>query len=271
MSSTKVLKKLRYDLGRRGLRTPLVWLRHRGLSENDVFLASYPRAGSTWLRFQLHHAITGERPGFAIVDKALPDVGGQRGAIRIGPSARRLIKTHELPRPEYRRVVWLVRDPRDVVLSEHAYLTMRGLAVEPIEEFVTRFVGAGVNSFGSWAEYTHLWLKHRDSATVLTVRYEDLRAQPVPELERVLDFLDVRPAESLDSVVEAASLESMKRTEERAREAELSGRYVPDSDLRFVRSGKASGWRSELDPDLATQVVRGCPHLVTTLGYDDLL
>ena len=41
------------------LRAPLVWFRHRGLRGSDIILASYPRSGQYWLRFQLGELFSG--------------------------------------------------------------------------------------------------------------------------------------------------------------------------------------------------------------------
>ncbi|MEX2446142.1 MAG: hypothetical protein WD734_02295, partial [Dehalococcoidia bacterium] len=46
-------------------RSPLRWLLkiqwdHRGLRPADVFVASYPRSGSSWLRFLLYEMTAGD-------------------------------------------------------------------------------------------------------------------------------------------------------------------------------------------------------------------
>ena len=42
------LRQVRYRITQSPLRRPLVWLRHTSLAQNDVFVAAYPRSGSTW-------------------------------------------------------------------------------------------------------------------------------------------------------------------------------------------------------------------------------
>ena len=53
------LRDLRYRLARTKLREPLKMWQHRGLKPEDVYLASFGRCGSTWLRFVLLEIFTG--------------------------------------------------------------------------------------------------------------------------------------------------------------------------------------------------------------------
>jgi hypothetical protein len=120
------LRQVRYRAAKSGLRVPIIWMRHRGLSPNDVFVANYPRSGSTWLRFLLFEILTQKDAGFDDVNRHIPDVGGQRNAMALLPNQGRLIKTEEAFRPDYRRAIYIVRDGRDVALSEYAYQKAQG-------------------------------------------------------------------------------------------------------------------------------------------------
>jgi len=116
---TSTLRKLRFQAKRiSSIRAPLIWLQHRGLDPGDVFLASYPRSGQYWLRFQLIEALTSQSGEFDSVDKLIPKIGAHAGAPALLPGGRRLIQTHETYRKEYKKAIYLVRDVRDVVLSE---------------------------------------------------------------------------------------------------------------------------------------------------------
>ena len=69
-----ILRKLRHEMAKTGVRAPLVWMRHKSLRANDVFFASYPRSGSTWMRFLLYESIAGQSSGFGNVNQSIPDV-----------------------------------------------------------------------------------------------------------------------------------------------------------------------------------------------------
>jgi len=125
--------EIRYKLRSTKLRVPLVWFRHLGLGRDtsDVFLASFQRSGSTWLRFLLCDVLTKGAADFRNVKFTIPDVRHyRRGAVLL--DGGRLIKTHEPYRKEYGKAVYIVRDPRDVALSLHEYIRPH----EDLDDFV---------------------------------------------------------------------------------------------------------------------------------------
>src|SRR5215472_10450025 len=104
-----ILRRFRYALSKTWLRAPLVSLRHRGLDARDVFFASYPRSGSTWLRFLLFETLSGQSSAFGKVNDCIPDVGDHLKAPRLLPGGGRLIKTHEPYRNSYEKALYIVR------------------------------------------------------------------------------------------------------------------------------------------------------------------
>ena len=68
------------------------------------------------------------KPDLESIDKCIPEIDAHRGVPPILAGGGRLIKTHEQYRKEYTKAVFLVRDPRDVVLSSYAAAVDVGLA-----------------------------------------------------------------------------------------------------------------------------------------------
>lgn len=99
--------KLRRRLPTTRMRAPIVWYRHRAARTNDVFLASYPRSGNTWMRFLLCELISGQTTDFGTVQTVIPYIGllHQRVAALL-PNGGRVFKTHEQYRVEYQRSVY---------------------------------------------------------------------------------------------------------------------------------------------------------------------
>src|SRR6476646_5027328 len=111
---------LRFKASRTKLRAPKSWLEHRGLADNDVFFASFERSGNTWLRFVLFEILTNDTAGFLNVNQLLPELGTHQSAQQVLPNGVRFIKTHHQYRSEYKRAIYLMRDLRDVMLSNWA-------------------------------------------------------------------------------------------------------------------------------------------------------
>ena len=114
------LKKIRYKASRTALRLPKAWWQHRGLNDQDVLFASFERSGNTWLRFVLMEILTKDNAGFLNVNQILPEMGTHRESKPVLPNGGRFIKTHEQYRSEYKRAIYLMRDLRDVMLSNWA-------------------------------------------------------------------------------------------------------------------------------------------------------
>ena len=233
------LRRIRHRLSKSALRKPLVWARHRGLGRADGFIGSYPRSGSTWLRFQLVEILAGQATGFGNVNELIPDVGDHQNAVALLPDGGHLIKTHEPYRFSYKKAIYLVRDARDVVLSEFAYQKALGFAEDDFDKYLPRFLRGEVNPFGSWTAHVNSWMDAVDNGwtKTLVVRFEDLRHDPEKYLGRILDFLEVRVERArIREAVENNSLERMRDKERTApQRASAKG--------RFIRSGTVGGWR----------------------------
>ena len=257
-----ILRKLRHQVANSAVRAPLVWMRHKTLRENDTFFASYPRSGSTWMRFLLYESIAGESSGFGNVNSSIPDVKEHKIGVPMMPNGGRLIKTHEAYKPEYKKAVYLVRDPRDVALSEYAYQTALGLVDQPLDQYLPLFLSKGVNPFSSWSEHVESWLSAPlSSENLLIVKFEDLRRDTVNGVSEIMRFFGFTPDEArIRQAIANNSVERMK-----AKEKETPQRASKKG--QFIRSGSVGGWRNNMT-EAQVKVVRDrASKLLTRLGY----
>jgi hypothetical protein len=259
-------RKVRHTLSKTPLRTPLVWMRHRGFRPADVFVGSYPRSGSTWLRFMLLEILAGQASGFANTNEMLPDVGKHEAGATVLPGTGRLIKTHEPFRAEYKKAIYLVRDPRDVALSEFAYQTALGVEKNDFDIYIERFLRTGVNPFGSWIDHANSWMNAAKAqrGEILHVNFEELKQKPQEQLGRIVDFLHMPEVkERIPGAIENNSLARMKEKEkENPQRASAKG--------RFIRSGSAGGWRASFTERQAQLVQQYAGSLMERLGYSEV-
>jgi len=83
---------------------------------DDTFVVSYPRSGNTWTRFLIANLVYPEKNvGFTNIEKLIPDTSSQSNRALKSTPRPRIIKTHEYFDHRYRKVIYIVRDPRDVV------------------------------------------------------------------------------------------------------------------------------------------------------------
>ncbi len=133
----------------RVLRKAVVLSRYRGLTPQDVVLGSYPRSGTTYVRFVLAEIFTGTPSRFGRVRGAFPYVGGHFSAPRLLPDGGKLVYSHELHSGPCRRAIYLIREPRDVAASEYRWLMRRGRTPGPPETFLRDFLKGRSNPWGA--------------------------------------------------------------------------------------------------------------------------
>ena len=251
----------------------MVWIRHRGLNRNDVFVASYPRSGSTWLRFMLFEILTQKDAEFDDVNRYIPDVGGQRHAVALLPNQGRLIKTHEPFRPDYRRAIYIFRDGRDVALSEYGYQKAQGWIDRSFDDYLKMFVKGNASYYGSWQEHVRSWIESPLNARgdLMLVSYRELKQKSETTLTRIAEFLKVRvPAQVIQNAIRNNNLQNMRKKEDRAPQIGYDPRTksIPE-EKRFVRSGTVDGWRERLTPAQAEFLQRNTGNMLVRLRFEE--
>ena len=246
---------------------------------DDVFLVSYPRSGNTWLRFLLGNLIDPEHPvTFSNIENRIPEIYFNRDRFLRALPRPRMLKSHESFQPHYPRVIYIVRDPRDVAVSYyHHNVKAQNIPDDyPMENFVSRFIaGEFDRRFGTWRDNALSWLSARDEdPTFFMVRYEDLTNDTEGALDTVTNFLhrcSFRPIASgsaaLLRAIELSSSEHMRELE--AKEAEhwvLTKNTRPDKP--FVRTAAIGGWKSQLAAESAAAIESAWGDLMRRLGYE---
>jgi hypothetical protein len=239
---------------------------------NDIFLVSFPKSGNTWTRFLLANLRFPDEPAtWANINRLIPDPTGTAKRDFDRMPRPRIIKSHECFDPRYPRVIYIVRDPRDVVLSQyHYHRKIRKLDDEsPLEQFVTRFLAGETCPHGSWGQNIATWLyTSEEGPRFLLLRYEDLVADTARELAKVAAFLQLSAGpEQIAQAVERSSADRMRQLEKKQtdKNALVKGSR---KDLSFVRAAGAGGWRSELPAPMVARIEAAWGPLMQRLGYE---
>lgn len=210
---------------------------------DDIFIVSYPRSGNTWVRFLLANLIrydNGEAVDFHSVHQVVPaiEVPAHRERLRT-MSSPRLIKSHNLYDPRFSRVIYLLRDGRDVMVSYYCYQTGQGYFKGSFLEFLKKRDLRPC----LWHEHVESWLQDRDRCALLLIRYEDLLCQPEAELEKMSRFAGLPcEGERLRWAVSSSTFEAMRKTER-----EKGRAFRPTQEFDFVRKGIVGDWQNHFD------------------------
>jgi hypothetical protein len=233
---------------------------------------SYPKSGNTWSRFLVANLLHPDKPAdFAILYKLVPDPFGSPKRVFDRLPRPRVIKSHECFEPRYPRVIYIVRDPRDVAVSQyHYHRKCRKIEDDyPIEKFVARFIAGQVCPHGSWGENVGTWLAtRRNDPRFLLLRYEDMTADTPNELAKIAAFIGIAATpELLAQASERSSADRMRKLEQA--QSHLST-LTKDGrrDLPFVRAAGSGGWKNALSPALVANIETAWGPLMQYLGYE---
>ncbi|MBA2312815.1 MAG: sulfotransferase domain-containing protein [Actinobacteria bacterium] len=262
------LRRLRFR--EQTVRRLAVWWRYRSadLNQEDAFLVSYPRSGTTWLRFLLFEALTNKSPGFGSIKEAVPSLTKHHHAAVVLGQRGRLIQSHETFSDGDRRIIYAVRDARSVALSEYQWQRRLGLEPGSLDRFIADFTRGRSNPWGPWDQHVQYWLASEPARLdhLHLIKFEDLRRDTVGTLRLALSFLGVEMTiEELRSVVDNNSVERMRTKEDDARERGWRSRARPD--IRFVNQGRSEGWRNELNPQQIKAIETRFQPTLERLGY----
>lgn len=189
---------------------------------DDIYLVSFPKSGNHWLRFLLANAIKSHFQidrdvNFFTIDDIIPNIHVKSGALREGgpfgrPDLPRLIKSHRTYTPYYNRVILLVRDPRDVMISYYHFLKDRQMISQ--DTSLSQFVQHPRHGAAAWVAHTSNWYStFEPSQNIQLFRYEDFLDHPHHQLGRLMSLLGISANQvALEEAVDLSSKENMKRS-----------------------------------------------------------
>jgi hypothetical protein len=241
---------------------------------DDIFIVSYPRSGNTWTRFLIANLLHPDEPAtFANIERLVPDSEAQSSRYFKSIPRPRVIKSHQYFDPRYKKVIYIVRDPRDVVLSYYDFQRKYRQIEDgyPLSEYVSDFVNGRLTSadWGTWGENVGSWVATRQKhAGFILLRYEDMVVDTERELTKVAGFLGIEPSRKLlANTINLSSAERMRGLE-KTQGSEWVSTKNKRSDIPFIRTASSGGWRNLLPSDAIAAIESAWGPLMTTLGYE---
>ncbi len=268
------------------------WLRGREefkkLQRADWVLMSWGKSGRTWLRvmmsraYQLKGGLDASElldfDNLKALDPSLPAVFFTHNNYLRDYTGNQHSKAHFAGK----RIVLLVRDPRDVAVSQFFQWQYR---MRPNKKFINDYPPHGadidvwefvqdrdagvpriVDYFNGWAQAIP------ELGNILVVRYEDMRREPGEVLSKIMAFTgtDITP-EQVNEAVEFAAYENMKKMEQDTFFKGSGARVKPgdknNPESFKVRKAKVGGYRDHFTDEQCEQLQRMVDELDPMFGY----
>lgn len=236
----------------------------------DAFLISFPKCGRTWLRFALSNYFAESlrlpiEPDLQTTFQILPNF--DRDPVRGIPAFRFGKNRPDLPlvlvsHRSYDRsliadrpVIFLVRDPRDVVVSAYFHATRHK---HRYAGTIGDFIEDDAQGLGSYIRYLNGWAAGLRNGRSHVTSYERMSADPAAELRQILLFLE-RPVDeaALAYAVEKSSFGAMRSKE---KQTGIPGHQydLKDQESLRMRRGKPGGFTDYLSEGEVARVLERC-------------
>jgi hypothetical protein len=243
--------------------------------DDDVFVVTYPKAGTTWMEqvvlLLVNSGVQGDLPLGTAVPwvETLPQRPGGLQAFLAGMKGRRLFNSH-LPHPLMPGVssgrgkfVCVIRNPKDVAVSFFHHDRSKNDYEGSWDQYFERFLAGDVH-FGRVFEHVRDWWAARTTNdAVLVVSYEEMKADLREVAGRVARFIDVDPKGALlDHIVAESDFRAMANNPK----TDLS--WVPQRADRpgHYRRGVVGDWRNSFSAEQEARFDAACEQVLAGSG-----
>ena len=255
-------------------------LKDLSLRDDDVWIVTYPKAGTTWTQYIVHLIHNGGKDdGKKIVD-VVPwiETGGNRG---ISFSAEdmtppRAFKSHMpyermpcgLPNTTPCKYIYVARNPKDLATSFYHHYRRTHVPGIEWKEFFEYFL-VGKVEFGDYYDHVLSWWAHRDDENVLFITFEDLKRDPESMVTRIATFMGYShlSQEVIKLIAEKTAFDKMRENEAVNYSWSSKGESDPQA-TPFMRQGVVGDWKNQFSVEDSQRLDRIYRDRLSGTGLD---
>ncbi len=168
-------------------------------------------------------------------------------------------------------VIYIVRDPRNVVTSFSKYLD---LSVDETSNFMINGSGDGLSWTSNWSNNFQSWKLFKDYKKYLLIKYENLIEKPEEVFLDILEFIHkltnsnfTLQKEKFDNVIKTTTFEKMQSLEKKEGFIETSTHHKEGKTIPFFNLGPKNDWRKLLDKKVKFKLEEAFEKEMKELGY----
>ncbi|MEX2493361.1 MAG: sulfotransferase domain-containing protein [Nitrospirales bacterium] len=250
----------------------------KNLLPTDVFLVGHPKSGNTWVAYMLAIILNekiGKNVTMANVSEFVPNLHSPGVKIKDfnkWPSTRIFRNENPTWQDHYPKTIYLVRDPRAVLLSYyHHWLHSEQESHGTLEEFVDEMLEFGcIRRWEAWLVRWDLqvndWVKREKKQPVKIIRYEDLIEDRSKTFREIVDFAGLTCSNSLFALaVEKGGFEAMQKSEKKHGAESFHGEKSAKG--LFVRKGQVDSWKEEMPAHVIKKIEQKFQETMKLFGY----
>lgn len=250
----------------------------KNLRNTDIFLIGHPKSGNTWLAYAVALLLNREQAAsihLSNLKQFVPTVHGRDYAIAdFGALRNPRVFRNERPLypDDYPKVIYLVRDPRAVLVSYyHHYCAVNQKKNIALDDFIREYLRHGrIPDFEpdliEWGVQVSEWVTRSRRGNILLITYEEMKRDMRTVLKKVAAFLGITADDAyMGTVVSRSDFASMKRDETAYGSESYAGASGPHES--FVRKGEIEGWKSELSEASAALIRQKYTDAMQHFGY----
>ncbi len=184
---------------------------------SDIFIVTYPKAGTTWMQNILFQLTTkGDLDDIDHIMSFSPHLDEELEQANKMTS-QRILKTHlahdQISVNPAAKYIYVVRDGMDTAISYYQHYQSNKNYQGTFDQFYDQFM-TGKVAYGSWFKHLQGWGQRKNQANFLFINYQDLKNDLEKTIKSIAVFLQLEiPTADLERILAKTSFDYMKKHE----------------------------------------------------------
>ncbi|KAH3848345.1 sulfotransferase 1A1-like [Dreissena polymorpha] len=223
------------------------------IRDDDMYLASYQKSGTHWV-WEIMNMLRKRSAEYErkVKDSAMLDMLTMEKAEQM--NSPRILNCHYPPKlipkqilKKKIKIVHVQRNPKDVCVSAYHHIASFSPypGVKTFGDFLPFMLGTnGIDFFYPWCQYVKEWesFSKKHPEQILNLYYEDLKEDPVREIQKINEFLNTGcSAELISQISQACDFSNLQRADTEVKEMDF---FKSRGKNPMYRKGEVGDWKN---------------------------